>query len=99
MTILPGLWTVNAGPKEGQRVDTKETFTSHSAMAEDVVWHLLPESLLGSVADDQKLMIWDTVSNTTCMLSQLVDVHMAEANRLSFNLYSKFILATLQIRL
>lgn len=31
-------------------------------MVEDVAWHLLHESLFGSVADDQKLMIWDTRS-------------------------------------
>jgi histone-binding protein RBBP4 len=27
-------------------------------VVEDVSWHLLHESLFGSVADDQKLMMW-----------------------------------------
>jgi hypothetical protein len=27
-------------------------------VVEDVAWHLLHESLFGSVADDQKLMMW-----------------------------------------
>ncbi|OXB80348.1 UNVERIFIED_CONTAM: hypothetical protein H355_012781 [Colinus virginianus] len=51
------LWDINAGPKEGKIVDAKAIFTGHSAVVEDVAWHLLHESLFGSVADDQKLMI------------------------------------------
>lgn len=52
------------------------------------------ESLFGSVADDQKLMIWDTRSNNTTKPSHTVDAHTAEVNCLSFNPYSEFILAT-----
>ncbi|XP_068036089.1 histone-binding protein RBBP7 isoform X3 [Anomalospiza imberbis] len=88
------LWDVNAGPKEGKIVDAKAIFTGHSAVVEDVAWHLLHESLFGSVADDQKLMIWDTRSNTTSKPSHSVDAHTAEVNCLSFNPYSEFILAT-----
>ncbi|KAL1790643.1 histone-binding protein RBBP7 [Sigmodon hispidus] len=81
-------------PKEGKIVDAKAIFTGHSAVVEDVAWHLLHESLFGSVADDQKLMIRDTRSNTTSKPSHLVDAHTAEVNCLSFNPYSEFILAT-----
>ncbi|PNI20306.1 RBBP4 isoform 15, partial [Pan troglodytes] len=66
----------------------------HTAVVEDVSWHLLHESLFGSVADDQKLMIWDTRSNNTSKPSHSVDAHTAEVNCLSFNPYSEFILAT-----
>lgn len=59
-----------------------------------MAWHLLHESLFGSVADDQKLMIWDTRSNNTARPSHVVDAHTAEVNCLSFNPYSEFILAT-----
>uniref|UniRef100_A0A2K5E1D3 Histone-binding protein RBBP4-like N-terminal domain-containing protein n=1 Tax=Aotus nancymaae TaxID=37293 RepID=A0A2K5E1D3_AOTNA len=58
-------------------------------VVEDVSWHLF-----GSVADDQKLMIWDTHSNNTSKPSHSVDAHTAEVNCLSFNPYSEFILAT-----
>uniref|UniRef100_A0A8C6QN67 Histone-binding protein RBBP4-like N-terminal domain-containing protein n=1 Tax=Nannospalax galili TaxID=1026970 RepID=A0A8C6QN67_NANGA len=85
---------INAGPKEDKIVDAKAIFTGHSAVVEDVAWHLLHESLFGSVADDQKLKIWDTRSNTTSKPSHLVDAHTTEVNCLSFNPYSKFILAT-----
>uniref|UniRef100_A0A8C6WZ75 RB binding protein 7, chromatin remodeling factor n=1 Tax=Neogobius melanostomus TaxID=47308 RepID=A0A8C6WZ75_9GOBI len=75
-------------------VDAKTIFTGHTAVVEDVSWHLLHESLFGSVADDQKLMIWDTRSNNTSKASHAVDAHTAEVNCLSFNPYSEFILAT-----
>ncbi|XP_072186451.1 histone-binding protein RBBP7 isoform X1 [Excalfactoria chinensis] len=88
------LWDISAGPKEGKVVDAKAIFTGHSAVVEDVAWHLLHESVFGSVADDQKLMIWDMRSNTTSKPSHSVDAHTAEVNCLSFNPYSEFILAT-----
>uniref|UniRef100_A0A3Q2L891 RB binding protein 4, chromatin remodeling factor n=1 Tax=Equus caballus TaxID=9796 RepID=A0A3Q2L891_HORSE len=88
------LWDISAVPKEGKVVDAKTIFTGHTAVVEDVSWHLLHESLFGSVADDQKLMIWDTRSNNTSKPSHSVDAHTAEVNCLSFNPYSEFILAT-----
>lgn len=51
------LWDISAVPKEGKVVDAKTIFTGHTAVVEDVSWHLLHESLFGSVADDQKLMM------------------------------------------
>lgn len=52
------MWDISAVPKEGKVVDAKTIFTGHTAVVEDVSWHLLHESLFGSVADDQKLMMW-----------------------------------------
>merc|ERR1712051_1003289 len=88
------LWDVNATPKAEKVIDAKTIFTGHTAVVEDVAWHLLHESLFGSVADDQKLMIWDTRSAVTNRPSHTVDAHTAEVNCLSFNPYSEFILAT-----
>lgn len=51
------LWDISAVPKEGKIVEAKTIFTGHTAVVEDVSWHLLHESLFGSVADDQKLMM------------------------------------------
>ena len=31
-----------------------------AGVVEDVAWHLHHENIFGSVADDKKLMIWDT---------------------------------------
>uniref|UniRef100_A0A2K5IT98 Histone-binding protein RBBP4-like N-terminal domain-containing protein n=1 Tax=Colobus angolensis palliatus TaxID=336983 RepID=A0A2K5IT98_COLAP len=88
------LWDISAVPKEGKVVDVKTVFTGHTAVGEDVSWHLLRESLFGSVADDQKLLIWVAHSNNTSKPSHSVDAHTAEVNCLSFNTYSEFILAT-----
>lgn len=51
------LWDIGTGPKEAKVLDAKTIFTGHTAVVEDVSWHLLHESLFGSVADDQKLMM------------------------------------------
>lgn len=51
------LWDIGGGPKEGKLLDARSIFTGHTAVVEDVSWHLLHESLFGSVADDQKLMM------------------------------------------
>lgn len=88
------MWDINATPKDNRIIDAKTIFTGHTAVVEDVAWHLLHESLFGSVADDQKLMIWDTRCNNTSKPSHTVDAHTAEVNCLSFNPYSEFILAT-----
>uniref|UniRef100_A0A2K5EZR6 Histone-binding protein RBBP4-like N-terminal domain-containing protein n=1 Tax=Aotus nancymaae TaxID=37293 RepID=A0A2K5EZR6_AOTNA len=81
-------------PKEGTVVDAKTIFTGHTAVVEDVPWNLLHESLFGSVADDRKLMTWDTRSNNTSKPSHSVDAHTAEVNCFSFNPYNEFILPT-----
>uniref|UniRef100_A0A2K6SXP6 Histone-binding protein RBBP4-like N-terminal domain-containing protein n=1 Tax=Saimiri boliviensis boliviensis TaxID=39432 RepID=A0A2K6SXP6_SAIBB len=65
-------------PMEGKVVDAKTIFTWHTAVVEDVSLNLLHESLFGSVADDQKLMAWDTCSNHTSKPSHSVDAHTAE---------------------
>ncbi|KAG5213332.1 hypothetical protein JEQ12_009118 [Ovis aries] len=91
------LWDISAVPKEGKVVDVKTIFTGHTAVVEDVSWRLLHESLFGLVADDQKLMIWDTPSNNTSKPSHSVDAHTAQVNCLSFSPYSVLILATDQL--
>lgn len=50
------LWDINMAPVAQGRdriIDAKTIFTGHTAVVEDVAWHLLHESLFGSVADDQ----------------------------------------------
>uniref|UniRef100_A0A8B9T1V9 RB binding protein 4, chromatin remodeling factor n=1 Tax=Anas platyrhynchos TaxID=8839 RepID=A0A8B9T1V9_ANAPL len=60
-------------------------FAWHTAVVEDVSWHLWVLSLE---------IDWDTRSNNTSKPSHSVDAHTAEVNCLSFNPYSEFILAT-----
>ena len=51
------LWDINSAPKEARTVDASRIYTGHSSVVEDVSWHLLHDSIFGSVADDQKLMM------------------------------------------
>ncbi|XP_065197832.1 chromatin assembly factor 1 p55 subunit-like [Sycon ciliatum] len=88
------LWDVEASPKEQKTLDAKNIYSAHTAVVEDVAWHLLHDSLFGSVADDQKLMIWDVRSSNTSKASQVFQAHSAEVNCLAFNAFSEYILAT-----
>lgn len=88
------LWNINANPTSERNLDALSVFTGHTAVVEDVAWHLLHDSMFGSVGDDKKLLLWDTRSQTSLKPSQIIDAHSAEVNCLSFNPYSEFILAT-----
>jgi len=88
------LWNINANVSSARNLDAMSVFTGHTAVVEDVAWHLLHDSMFGSVGDDKKLMLWDTRSNNQNKPTQIIDAHSAEVNCLSFNPYSEYILAT-----
>uniref|UniRef100_A0A914UT27 Histone-binding protein RBBP4 N-terminal domain-containing protein n=1 Tax=Plectus sambesii TaxID=2011161 RepID=A0A914UT27_9BILA len=88
------LWDVQAAPATASTLEAKTIFNGHNAVVEDVAWHVLHDSVFGSVGDDHKLMIWDTRNNSSTKPAHTVDAHSAEVNCLSFNPYSEFILAT-----
>ena len=88
------LWDIGSSSRDDRVLDAKTTYTGHTAVVEDVSWHLLHQSLFGSVGDDQKLMIWDTRSNATSKAHHDVDAHTAEVNCISFNHFNEFLLAT-----
>ena len=88
------LWDIGGTPRDGRILDANTVYTGHSSVVEDVTWHLLHQSLFGSVADDQKLMLWDTRSNITSKATHVVDAHAAEVNCLSFNYFNEHLLAT-----
>lgn len=90
------LWNINSTNISTSRsLDALTIFRGHTAVVEDVAWHLLHDSIFGSVGDDKKLMLWDTRSPTAATKpSQIIEAHSAEVNCLSFNPYSEYILAT-----
>ena len=51
------LWDISGAAKEAKTVDAKSIYTGHTAVVEDVAWHILHDSIFGSVSDDQKLMM------------------------------------------
>ncbi|PAA59523.1 hypothetical protein BOX15_Mlig007085g2, partial [Macrostomum lignano] len=88
------MWDVHGNTREKNLLDAHTVFTGHSSVVEDVSWHLLHDSIFGSVGDDQKLMIWDTRAKSSSKPTHSVEAHTAEVNCLSFNPFSEFILAT-----
>lgn len=88
------LWDIQGAPANANFLDAKTIFTGHKAVVEDVAWHVLHDSVFGSVGDDHKLMIWDTRNESPNKPAHTVEAHLAEVNCLSFNPYSEFILAT-----
>lgn len=88
------LWDINAAPLDGRCLDAMAIFTGHHSVVEDVAWHLFHGHIFGSVADDNKLMVWDTRSNSRNKPQHQVDAHTAEVNCLAFNPFSEFIIAT-----
>lgn len=51
------LWNIEKPPTEGKFVDTLAVFSGHTAVVEDVAWHVFHETIFGSVSDDRKLMM------------------------------------------
>jgi len=88
------LWNINANPTSARSLDAMTIFTGHTAVVEDVAWHLLHDAMFGSVGDDRKLMLWDTRAANGNRPTTIIDAHSAEVNCLSFNPYSEYILAT-----
>ncbi|CAJ0962731.1 unnamed protein product, partial [Mesorhabditis belari] len=90
------LWDVAGASSTGTGtyVDAKSKFEAHTAVVEDVAWHVLHEAIFGSVGDDHKLMIWDTRNNTNQKPSHAVEAHTAEVNCIAFNPFSEYILCT-----
>ncbi|XP_063676656.1 histone-binding protein RBBP4-like [Bolinopsis microptera] len=88
------LWDVEAATKEARSIEAKSIFRAHTAVIEDVAWNPLHPTTFGSVADDKKLMIWDTRESVQTKPVHSIEAHSKEVNCLSFNPYSEYILAT-----
>ncbi len=51
------LWDIEGSKPKNGSLDAKTVFRGHKGIVEDVQWHLLHESLFGSVSDDKHLMM------------------------------------------
>jgi histone-binding protein RBBP4 len=76
-------------------IHAARTYTHHTAIVNDVQYHPLHASLIGTVSDDLTLQILDVRNpTTTASATQAVDGHSDAINALSFNPASEYILAT-----
>lgn len=70
------------------------TYTHHSAIVNDVQYHPLHKSLIGTVSDDLTLQILDIRQPETNTSSSQGKGHTDAVNAVAFNPASEFVLAT-----
>ena len=87
-------WDINQYNSERNVLNPTKVYTGHTAWVEDVAWSPLVDFIFASVGDDQKLMIWDTRTNSYSKASFSVDAHEAEINCVAFNPKNEHIIAT-----
>jgi WD40 repeat protein len=51
------LWDVTAASKENRTLNPRSIFRGHGAVVGDVAWHVLHDSIFGSVGDDKRLLM------------------------------------------
>ncbi|KAI8144684.1 WD40-repeat-containing domain protein [Fennellomyces sp. T-0311] len=74
------------------RVDPIQIYKAHADCVEDISWNAKDPFVFASVADDMKLMIWDTRQPLKPM--QTTQAHKAEVNSVAFNWRQDWMLAT-----
>ena len=70
------------------------TYTTHTAIVNDVRHHPIHESLFGSVSDDLTLQIIDMRNSDYTRVAHKVVAHADAVNSLAFNPASEYIIAT-----
>lgn len=75
-------------------VKASRVYTHHTAVVNDVQYHPLHKSLIGTVSDDCTLQILDVRNASTKESAVSCDAHTDAINALAFNHASEFVLAT-----
>ena len=94
------LWDINAAIGNnnngtGTQIKPLSVFAAHKKTVEDVDWHHRDPNLIGSVSDDQFIMIWDVrEKNPKKPVHSVANAHEDDINCISFNPISEFVLAT-----
>ena len=92
------VWNVaSLSPKDNQNLPALHKSTAaHGAgkAVEDVAFHPHHSHLLGSVGDDGRLCIWDLRQGLSGTPAHSTTAHTGDANSVSFNPFSEFVLAT-----
>ncbi|KAI8375997.1 NURF complex component [Radiomyces spectabilis] len=79
-------------PDKDNTLQPYQQYKGHDACVEDVSWSAGDDSVFASVADDMKLMIWDT--RTPSRPVQQVQAHDGEVNSVAFNPKQEWLIAT-----
>ncbi|KAI8335131.1 WD40-repeat-containing domain protein [Chlamydoabsidia padenii] len=85
-------WDIGLASKDDHTLTPYQTYKAHTDCVEDVSWNAIQDSVFASVADDKKMMIWDTRTGTAP--TQKVQAHNAEVNSVAFHPHQEWMIAT-----
>ncbi|PMD52887.1 WD40 repeat-like protein [Hyaloscypha bicolor E] len=88
------LWDLKTIQSSNNHVKASRVYTHHSSIVNDVQYHPLHKSLIGTVSDDLTLQIIDVRQPETDRSSVTGQGHSDAINALAFNQASEFVLAT-----
>lgn len=89
--LLRDLTTINSA---NNHVKASRIYTHHTSIVNDVQYHPLHKSLIGTVSDDLTLQILDVRQESTTTSAVQGRGHSDAINALAFNPASEFVLAT-----
>jgi histone-binding protein RBBP4 len=88
------LWDLTTIQSNNNHVKASHTYTHHTSIVNDVQYHPLHKSLIGTVSDDLTLQILDVRQESTTTSATQGHGHDDAINALAFNPASEFVLAT-----
>ncbi|ESZ91367.1 histone acetyltransferase type B subunit 2 [Sclerotinia borealis F-4128] len=88
------LWDLNTLQANGHQLKSSKVYTHHTSIVNDVQYHPLHKSLIGTVSDDLTLQILDIRQKDTDKSVSKGKGHTDAINALAFNPASEFVLAT-----
>ncbi|PQE28550.1 WD domain-containing protein [Rutstroemia sp. NJR-2017a WRK4] len=88
------LWDLNTLQGNSHQIKTSKVYTHHTSIVNDVQYHPLHKSLIGTVSDDLTLQILDIRQPETDRSASKGKGHTDAINALAFNHASEFVLAT-----
>ncbi|CZT49541.1 probable HAT2-subunit of the major yeast histone acetyltransferase [Rhynchosporium secalis] len=88
------LWDLKTISSNNTNIKASRIYTHHKAVVNDVQYHPLHKSLIGTVSDDCTLQILDVRQGNLKDAAVMCDAHSDAVNALAFNHASEFVLAT-----
>ncbi|KAG8529795.1 Histone acetyltransferase type B subunit 2 [Bacidia gigantensis] len=89
------IWDITQFTNNNKAIHPNRTYTHHAAIVNDVQYHPLHASLIGTVSDDLTLQVLDLRSSSTTKAAvSSFHGHSDAINALSFNPASEYVLAT-----
>ncbi|ORE06012.1 WD-40 repeat-containing protein [Rhizopus microsporus var. microsporus] len=85
-------WDIGMTPNQDKELEPLQVYRGHTSCVEDVSWNATNDCIFASVADDKKLMIWDTRSPG--QPAQSVQAHTTDINSVAFHPKQDWMLAT-----